>query len=67
VLLEKEEISWTERVKNEVTHRVKGESNIMYAVKRRKGNWMGHILRKDLPSKNLLLKERSYGKTRKKT
>jgi hypothetical protein len=68
VVLEKEEFSWTERVKNEVTHRVEEENNIPYAVKRRKGNWMGDILLKDLPSKTCYGREdRIYGKTRKKT
>jgi len=62
------EISCTERVKNEVTRRVKEESNILYTVKRRKNNWVDHILRKDLPSKTCCWrKDRSYGKTRKKT
>jgi len=47
------EISCTERVKNEVTRRVKEECNILYTVKRRKNNWVGHILRKDLLSKTV--------------
>lgn len=38
MILEKEEFSWTERVKNEVIHRVKEESNILHTVKRRKNN-----------------------------
>ena len=50
-----EKIIWTERVRNgEVLRRVKEERNILYTVRRRKGNWIGHILR----SKNTLLKER---------
>jgi len=41
-----EKISWTASVKNEeVLQRVKQERNILQAVKRRKGNWIGHILR----------------------
>jgi hypothetical protein len=40
-----EKISWTNRVKNEeVLHRVKEERNILHTVKRRKANWIGHIL-----------------------
>ena len=39
-----EKISWTDRVRKEVLHRVKEERNILYTVKRRKANWIGHIL-----------------------
>ena len=39
-----EKISWTDRVRKEVLHRVKGQRNILYTVKRRKANWIGHIL-----------------------
>jgi hypothetical protein len=39
------EISWTDRVRNEeVLHRVKEERNIVHTIKRRKANWIGHIL-----------------------
>jgi hypothetical protein len=39
-------ISWAERVKNEeVLPTVKEDSNILHTVKRRKANWIGHILR----------------------
>jgi len=38
-----EKISWSDRVRNEVLHRVKEEKNILHAVKRRKANWIGHI------------------------
>jgi hypothetical protein len=49
-----EKIIWTDRVTNEeVLRRVKEEKNIIHTVKRRKGNWIGHILRK-----NCLLKTR---------
>ena len=34
-----------DRVRNEVLLRVKEERNIILTVKRRKGNWIGHILR----------------------
>jgi hypothetical protein len=41
-------ISWTDRVRNEeVLHRVKQERNILYAITRRKANWIGHILRRN--------------------
>jgi hypothetical protein len=43
-----EKISWTERVGyGEVLHRVKGERSILRTVKRRKANWIGHILRRN--------------------
>jgi hypothetical protein len=52
------EISWTDRVRNEeVLHRVKEESNIVHTIKRRKANWIGHILRR-----NCLLKHVIEGK-----
>jgi hypothetical protein len=39
-------ISWTDRVRNEeVLHRVKEERNVLHTIKRRKANWIGHILR----------------------
>jgi hypothetical protein len=41
-------IIWTERVRNEeVLHRVKEERNILHTIKRRKANWIGHILRRN--------------------
>jgi hypothetical protein len=40
-----EKIRWTDRVRNEeVLHRVKEERNIIHEMKRRKANWIGHIL-----------------------
>jgi hypothetical protein len=40
-----EKISWTDRVRNEeVLKRVKEERNIVHTVKRKKANWIGHIL-----------------------
>jgi hypothetical protein len=43
-----EKISWTYRVRNEeVLHRVKEERNIEHTIKRRKANWIGHILRRN--------------------
>jgi len=37
-------MSSTDRVRN-VLHVVKGERNILHKVERRKGNWIGYILR----------------------
>jgi hypothetical protein len=43
-----EKISWTDHVRNEeVLHRVKEERNILRTMKRRKANWIGHILRRN--------------------
>jgi hypothetical protein len=52
-----EKISWTDRVRNEVLHRVKEERNILRTIKRRKANWIGNILRR-----NCLLKHVIEGK-----
>jgi hypothetical protein len=53
-----EKISWTDRVRNEVLHRVKEERNIIHTIDRRKANWIGYILRR-----NCLLKHVIEGKT----
>jgi hypothetical protein len=43
-----EKFSWTDRVRNEeVLHRVQEERNILRKIKRRKDNWIGHILRRN--------------------
>jgi hypothetical protein len=42
----------------EVLHRVKEEKNILHTIKRRKANWIGHILRR-----NCLLRQVVEGKT----
>ena len=47
-----EEISWTDHVRNEkILHRVKEDRNILYTIKKRKVNWIGHNL-----CRNCLLK-----------
>jgi hypothetical protein len=51
------EISWTDRVRSEVLHRDKEERNIVQTVKRKKHNWIGHIL-----PRNCLLKHAIEGK-----
>ena len=54
----KEKISWTDHVWNEEElHGVKEESNILRKIKRRKANWIGHILHR-----NYLLKHVIEGK-----
>jgi hypothetical protein len=53
-----EKFSWTDRVTNEeVLHRVNEERNILHTIKRRKANWISHILRR-----NCLLKHVIEGK-----
>jgi hypothetical protein len=43
-----EKISLTDRVNNEaVLHKVKKERNILHKIRRRKANWIGHILRRN--------------------
>jgi hypothetical protein len=52
-----EKIIWTDRVIDEVLHRVKEATNIIHTIKRRKANWIGHIFRR-----NCLLKHVIEGK-----
>jgi len=48
-----EKISWTDHVRNEeVLHRVNEQRNILYEIRKRKANWIGHIVRR-----NCLLKQ----------
>ena len=50
-----EKTSWTDRVRNEeVLHRVKEERNIKYKIKRRKDNWIGHILHRNCLLKHII-------------
>jgi hypothetical protein len=39
------EVSWTDRVRNEVFHEVKEQRNVIDS-KRKRANWIGHILRR---------------------
>jgi hypothetical protein len=56
------EIIWTDRVRNEeVLHRVKEERNILHTIKRRKANWIGHILRRNCLLKHVI-DERQKGR-----
>ena len=57
-----EKITWTDRVRNEeVLHRVKDERDVLHTVKRRKGNWTGHTLRRNCLLKHIT--ERNIGGT----
>jgi len=48
-----EKISWTDHVRNEeVLLRVNEQRNIQYEIRKRKANWIGHILHR-----NCLLKQ----------
>jgi hypothetical protein len=38
----------------EVIHRVKEERNIVHTIKRRKANWIGHILRRNFLLKHVI-------------
>jgi hypothetical protein len=53
-----EKISWTDHMRNEeVLLRVKEQRNILHEISKRKGNWIGHILRR-----NTLLQRVTEGK-----
>jgi hypothetical protein len=50
-----EKMSWTDSINNEaVLHRVKEERNILHTVRRRKANWIGHILRRNCLLKHII-------------
>ena len=43
-----EKTSWTDHVRNEeVLLRVKKQRNILHEIRKRKANWIGHILRRN--------------------
>ena len=53
-----EKISWTDHVRNEdLLLRVNEQRNILHEIRKRKANWIGHILRR-----NYLLKQVIEGK-----
>jgi hypothetical protein len=53
-----EKISWIDHVRNEeVLLRVNEQINILHEMRKRKANWIGHILRR-----NCLLKQVMEGK-----
>ena len=53
-----EKISWTDHVRNEEgLLRVKEQRNILHEIRKRKANWIGHILRR-----NCLLQRVTEGK-----
>jgi len=53
-----DKIRWTDYVRNEdVLLRVKEQRNILHEIRKRKANWIGHILRRNCFYSGLL-KER---------
>jgi hypothetical protein len=53
-----EKIRWANRVRNEeVLHGVKEERNMLHTVKRRKANWICHIM-----NRNFFIKHVTEGK-----
>ena len=48
------EISWTDRVRNEVLGSVKETGNILHRLRRRKANCIGHILRRSCLLKRII-------------
>jgi hypothetical protein len=67
----REKINFTDRAKDEVLHRVKEDRNVLQTIKRRESNWIGHILLNkcllNMLLKQIIRKDMSGGKTRKKT
>ena len=56
-----EKISWNYRVRNEdALRRFKENRNILHKIKRRKDNWIGHILRRNCLLKHII--ERKIGR-----
>jgi hypothetical protein len=48
-------MSWTDRVRSEeVLHRVKEGRNILHTLKRRKANWIGHVLHRSCHLKHVI-------------
>jgi hypothetical protein len=41
-------------VRNEVLHRAKKEGNTLRTIKRRKANWIRHILRRNYPPNHII-------------
>jgi hypothetical protein len=50
-----EKISWTDQVRNEgVLLRVNEQRNILHEIRKRKANWIGHILRRNYILKQVI-------------
>ena len=57
-----EKISWIDRARNGVLHRVKGKRYIVQTVKRREANWIGLMLCGNCLLKHVI-KEKIKGRT----
>jgi hypothetical protein len=54
-----EKIGVTDRVRNEeILKRAREEMNILHTIKRRKPNWIGHILRRNCRPKHIIAGKR---------
>jgi len=54
-----EKISWTDHVRNEeVLLRVNEQRNILHEIRKRKVNWIGHILRRNCLLKQVIEKKK---------
>jgi hypothetical protein len=63
-----EKISWTDQVRCEETlRRIKEERNTVHTTKRRKANWIGHILRRNCLLSHVIEGKILEVKTKKKT
>jgi hypothetical protein len=50
-----EMISWTDHLRNEeVLLRVKEQRNILHEIRKRKADWIGHILRRNCPLQQVI-------------
>jgi hypothetical protein len=49
-------VSWTDHIRTEVSQKVKEERNVLHTIKRKKANWISHILHRNCLL-NPLLKE----------
>ena len=57
-----EKISLTDRVRNEdILQRLNDERNILYTLKRRKANWIGHIVRRNQLLELVIVEISRYG------
>jgi len=49
-----EKVSLSDSMKNDILHGVKEERSILYTIKRRKANWIGHILHRNSLLKHVI-------------
>ena len=56
-----EKICWSDRVRNELLHRVKEKRNMIRKIKRRKATWIGYIFRRECLLKHVLMERYKEG------